>query len=130
MVAQVMENPLDCGSQRGKAKSRKGRLVRRPGLGLDDWRHISRQLRRRRDLHPAAKAKKLARVLTGNQSILSGVDAAVGQGQQHRSRRPRPPVGTRLMADADLQLVGRSAGMSAWTASLRTSTRRRHWAWS
>ena len=41
MVAQVKENPLDCGSQIGKAKSRKGRLLPgspvssgKPGLAM------------------------------------------------------------------------------------------------
>ena len=52
MVTQVTENPLDCGSQKGKAKSRKAqivariaRLVRQAGLGYDDWRYVTRRVR-------------------------------------------------------------------------------------
>jgi integrase len=74
MVVKVEENPLDCGSQNGMAKSsrarlvaRIARLVRQSGLGYDDWRYVARQVRRRCDLRPAAKPKKLPRVLTAEQ---------------------------------------------------------------
>ena len=85
MVTKANENPLNCGSQKGKAKSQKGhlvariaRLVRQAGLSYDDWRYVSRQVRRRCDLHPAAKPKKLPRVLTAEQfrAFYRAVDAA------------------------------------------------------
>ncbi len=74
MVTQAMENPLKCAAQNAKAKSPKSRLVARitrlvkqAGLGYDDWRYVARQVRRKCDLHPAAKPKKLPRVLTADQ---------------------------------------------------------------
>jgi integrase len=74
MVVKVEENPLDCGSQNAKAKSSKSRmvarisrLVRQGGLSYEDWRYVARQVRRRCDLRPAAKPKKLPRVLTAEQ---------------------------------------------------------------
>ena len=74
MVTQATENPLNCGSQNGKAKSPKARLVariarlvRQAGLGYDDWRYVSRRVRKACDLHPAKKPKKLPRVLTAEQ---------------------------------------------------------------
>jgi integrase len=85
MVTKATQNPLDGGSQTGKAKSRKGqiiariaRFVRKEGLSYDDWRYVSRQVRRRCDLHPAAKPKKLPRVLTAEQfrAFYRSVDAA------------------------------------------------------
>jgi integrase len=90
MVVQAVENPLNCGSQKAKAKSPKSRLiariarlVREGGLGYDDWRYVVRQVRRRCDLHPAAKPKRLPRVLTADQFRLfyKAVDAA--QDVQH-----------------------------------------------
>ena len=85
MVAQTVENPLNCGSQKGKAKSQKSRLVariarlvRQMGLSYDDWRYVARQVRRKCDLHPAAKPKRLPRVLTADQfrAFYKAVDAA------------------------------------------------------
>lgn len=74
MVASKNENPSSCGSQNGKAKSprarlvaRMARLVRQAGLSYDDWRYISRSVRQKCDLRPAAKPKKLPRVLTADQ---------------------------------------------------------------
>ena len=81
----AVENPLSCGSQKAKAKSPKtrfvariARLVREGGLGYDDWRYVVRQVRRRCDLHPAAKPKRLPRVLTADQfrQFYKAVDAA------------------------------------------------------
>jgi integrase len=85
MVVHAVENPLSCGSQKTKAKSSKtrivariARLVREGGLGYDDWRYVIRQVRRCCDLHPAAKPKRLPRVLTADQFRLfyKAVDAA------------------------------------------------------
>jgi integrase len=74
MDTQVEQNPSDCGSRTGKAKSGKGRLVariarlvRQAGLGYDDWRYVSRRVRWKCELHPAAKPKRLPRVLTADQ---------------------------------------------------------------
>ena len=74
MVAVKDENPLDCGSQKGKAKSQKARLVaritrlvRQAGLGYDDWRYVSRRVRQKCELKPGSKPKRLPRVLTADQ---------------------------------------------------------------
>ena len=86
MVVQAVENPSDCGSQKGKAKSPK-RADRRPrwpdssarkGLSYDDWRYVSRRVRQKCDLRPAAKPKRLPRVLTADQfrAFYKAVDAA------------------------------------------------------
>ena len=85
MVAAENKTPLNCGSQKGKAKSHRSRLVTRiarlvkqAGLGYDDWRYVARQVRRKCDLRPAAKPKKLPRVLTADQfrSFYKAVDQA------------------------------------------------------
>jgi integrase len=85
MVVKVQQNPLNCGSQKPKAKSPKtrlvariARLVRKGGLDYEDWRYVVRQVRRRCDLHPAAKPKRLPRVLTADQFRLfyKAIDAA------------------------------------------------------
>ena len=85
MVAQMVENPFNGGSQKPKAKSQKSRLVARiarlvkqTGLSYDDWRYVARQVRRKCDLHPAAKPKRLPRVLTADQfrAFYRAVDAA------------------------------------------------------
>ena len=85
MVTQASENPLDCGSQEAKAKSRKGqivariaRFVRKEGLTYDDWRYVARRVCQKCDLHPAKKPKKLPRVLTAEQfrAFYKAVDAA------------------------------------------------------
>jgi integrase len=85
MVNEAHENPLDCGSQKASAKSQKARLVariarlvRQAGLGYDDWRYVARQVRRKCDLHPAAKPKRLPRVLNPDQfrAFYKAVDEA------------------------------------------------------
>ena len=57
MVTQASENPLNFGSQTGKAKSSKtrlvariARLVRQTKLSYDDWRYVSRRMRKACDL--------------------------------------------------------------------------------
>jgi integrase len=85
MTTQATENPSNCGSRNGKAKSRKprlvariARLVRQAGLSYEDWRYVSRQVRRKCDLRPAAKPKRLPRVLTADQfrAFYKAVDQA------------------------------------------------------
>ena len=85
MVTKANENPLKCGSQNGKAKSPRARLiaqlarfVRKAGLSYDDWRYVARRVRQKCDLRPAAKPKKLPRVLTADQfrAFYKAVDAA------------------------------------------------------
>jgi len=85
MGVEVKETPHDCGSQKAKAKSPKARLVARiarlvkqAGLGYEDWRYIARQVRRKCDLRPAAKPKRLPRVLTADQfrAFYKAVDQA------------------------------------------------------
>jgi integrase len=68
------ENPAKCVSQNGKAKSAKARLVaqiarlvRREGLDYEGWRYVSRQVRRKCQLNPPTKPKKLPRVLTAEE---------------------------------------------------------------
>jgi len=74
MVDQVQQNLSKCGSQTAKAKSRKGqivariaRFVRKEGLTYEDWRYVARQVRRKCDLKPATKPKKLPQILTADQ---------------------------------------------------------------
>ncbi len=82
MTVKTPENPLYCGSQNGKAKSRLvaklARFVRKAGLSYEDWRYVSRRVRQKCDLHPAAKPKKLPRILTADQfrAFYKVVDAA------------------------------------------------------
>jgi integrase len=82
MTVTAPENPPSCGSQTGKAKSklvaRVARLVRQAGLGYDEWKYVARRVRQKCDLHPAAKPKKLPRVLTAEQfrKFYQVVDAA------------------------------------------------------
>jgi integrase len=85
MVTQATENPSKCAAQNGKAKSHRAnfiaklaRFVRKAGLTYDDWRYVARQVRRKCDLHPAAKPKRLPRVLTADQfrAFYKAVDAA------------------------------------------------------
>jgi len=74
MIVQPNENPAKCGTQNGKAKSAKARLVaritrlvRREGLDYEGWRYVSRQVRRKCHLTPPTKPKKLPRVLTAEE---------------------------------------------------------------
>ena len=85
MVVETPENPSSCGSQTGKAKSPKSRfvariarLVRQAGLTYDEWKYVARRVRQKCDLHPAAKPKKLPRILTAEQfrAFYKVVDAA------------------------------------------------------
>ncbi len=66
----MTENPADCGSQNGKAKSNKSRIVaqvarivRKAGLDYDAWRYVSKKVRQVCDLHPEKKGRRLPRVL-------------------------------------------------------------------
>ncbi len=85
MTVKTPENPPSCGSQKGKAKSAKSRfvariarLVRQAGLSYDEWRYVARRVRQKCDLHPAAKPKKLPRILTAEQfrAFYKAVDEA------------------------------------------------------
>ena len=71
MTVKTPENPSSCVAQTGKAKSamvaKLARFVRKAGLTYEDWRYVSRRVRQKCDLHPAAKPKKLPRVLTADQ---------------------------------------------------------------
>ena len=77
MTVKAPENPLYCGSQNGKAKSAKSRFVariarpvRQAGLSCDEWRYVARRVRQKCELHPAARPKKLPRILTADQVSL------------------------------------------------------------
>jgi len=65
------ENPADCVSQSGKAKSRKARLVariarlvRQEGLDYDAWRYVAKRVRKVCELRPEKQGRRLPRVLT------------------------------------------------------------------
>ena len=65
------ENPANGGSQNGKAKSRKARLVariarlvRQEGLDYEGWRYVAKRVRQVCDLRPEKKGRRLPRVLT------------------------------------------------------------------
>jgi integrase/recombinase XerD len=64
------ENPSNFGSQNGKAKSTKAklvariaRLVRQAGLDYAGWRYVAKKVRQVCDLSPAKKGRKLPKVL-------------------------------------------------------------------
>ena len=82
MTVETPENPSKCAAQNGRAKSRLvaklARFVRKAGLSYEDWRYVSRRVRQKCDLRPAAKPKKLPRVLTADQfrAFYKVVDAA------------------------------------------------------
>ena len=63
-------NPTNCATQNGKAKSeivsQIARIVRKHGLGYDDWRYVTKRVRQVCDLTPAKKPKKLPRVLNAD----------------------------------------------------------------
>ena len=74
MTTRRDENPDECASQNGKARSGKrqivGRialLVRKSGLTYDDWRYVSRRVRQVCELRPARRPKRLPRVLTAEE---------------------------------------------------------------
>ncbi len=67
----MTENPADCGSQNGKPKLNKARIVaqiarivRKEGLTYDAWRYVAKKVRAVCDLRPAKKGRRLPRVLT------------------------------------------------------------------
>ncbi|MHB0959305.1 MAG: tyrosine-type recombinase/integrase [Pirellulaceae bacterium] len=67
-------NAPKCASQNAKAKSRKAklvgqiaRLVRQAGLTYEDWRYVSRHVRRVCELHPVRKGRKLPNVLNSDE---------------------------------------------------------------
>jgi integrase/recombinase XerD len=81
----MTENLPNDGSQMGTAKSPKGnivaqvaRIVRRAGLDYDGWRYVAKKVRQKCDLRPAAKPKKLPRILTAEQfrKFYKAVDSA------------------------------------------------------
>jgi integrase/recombinase XerD len=64
----MAENDASFAAQNEKAKSeivaQIARIVRRAGLDYDDWRYISKQVRKECDLRPAKKGRRLPRILT------------------------------------------------------------------
>lgn len=72
-MTPAAENQPNRATQNGKAKSRIAQIigkiakfVRKEGLTYEDWRYVSRHVRRVCDLRPAKKAKKLPRVLNAD----------------------------------------------------------------
>lgn len=66
----MIGNDANFGTQNGKAKSRKGRLIaqiarliRKEGLGYDEWRYVAKHVRRQCDLRPKKKGRRLPRIL-------------------------------------------------------------------
>ena len=81
----MTENQPYDGSQNGSAKCRKGkvvaqvaRIVRRAGLDYDGWRYVAKKVRQACDLRPAAKPKRLPRILNADQfrAFYKAVDEA------------------------------------------------------
>ncbi len=79
------ENLSNGGSQNGSAKSQKAkivaqvaRIIRRAGLDYEGWRYVAKKVRQKCDLRPAAKPKRLPRVLTADQfrAFYKAVDEA------------------------------------------------------
>ena len=67
----MAENTPDCGTQNGKAKSKKSRtvaqiarIVRKEGLDYDAWRYVAKKVRQVCDFRPEKKGRRLPRVLT------------------------------------------------------------------
>jgi integrase/recombinase XerD len=67
-MTEPPDNPLDCDTQNGEAKSeivsRISRIVRRAGLDYEAWRYVSKRVRRECDLRPAKKGRRLPKILT------------------------------------------------------------------
>jgi integrase/recombinase XerD len=67
-MPESSENPPNCESQNGSAKSavvaRIARIVRKAGLDYDGWRYVSKRIRKECELKPAKKGKRLPKVLT------------------------------------------------------------------
>jgi hypothetical protein len=68
------ENPSNFGTQNGKAKSLKAkivaqiaRLVRQAGLDYQGWRYVAKKVRQVCELRPATKGRKLPKVLTADE---------------------------------------------------------------
>jgi len=67
----MLENLPNGGSQNGKAKSKKSRivsqvarLVKKEGLDYDAWRYVAKKVRQVCDLRPEKKGRRLPRILT------------------------------------------------------------------
>jgi integrase len=64
------ENDANGASQNGKTKSeivsQIARIVRKHGLGYDDWRYVSKRVRQLCELRPAKRPKKLPKVLNAD----------------------------------------------------------------
>lgn len=74
MTAERDQNRHECATQNGKAKSGKRQLVsriallvRKSGLGYEDWRYVSKRVREVCELRPARKSKRLPRILTAEE---------------------------------------------------------------
>jgi len=70
----MSRKPSNFGSQNGKAKSSKAkivsqisRIVRREGLGYDEWRYVAKKVRQACELAPGKRAKRLPRVLNADE---------------------------------------------------------------
>jgi integrase len=68
------ENPSNFGSQNGKAKSKKAklvariaRLVRQAGLDYAGWRYVAKKVRQVCELRPAKNGRRLPKVLTSDE---------------------------------------------------------------
>jgi integrase/recombinase XerD len=64
----MAENPHNCVSQNGKAKSsivaQVARIVRKAGLDYAGWRYVAKRVRKACDLRPEKKGRRLPRILT------------------------------------------------------------------
>ena len=69
-MTHTPENPSDCESQNGNAKSavvaRIARIVRKAGLDYDGWRYVSKRVRKECSLTSRRKPKKLPKVLSSD----------------------------------------------------------------
>jgi len=69
-MTHTPENPSDCESQNGKAKSevvaRIARIVRKAGLDYDGWRYVSKRVRKECSLTSKRKPKRLPKVLSSD----------------------------------------------------------------
>lgn len=68
------ENPSNFGSQNGKAKSKKAklvariiRLVKQAGLDYAGWRYVAKKVRQVCELRPAKNGRRLPKVLTSDE---------------------------------------------------------------
>ena len=69
-MTHTPENPSDCESQNGNAKSavvaRIARIVRKAGLDYDGWRYVSKRVRKECSLTSRRKPKRLPKVLSSD----------------------------------------------------------------